>query len=213
MLKVALSLSGFLLAVFLTSSALAANLAEFNNGAATYHETMKKAQADFRKALASSLAEATKVEIFLLDFDPKDYPDATHFDWDLYTEKDSFPIMPYNSVSRILARKTLTSEQIKTLLPALQMTVSVQKDEGGAACHFPIHGIRVWVGNNLLFQTSFCWHCGNFFVKYPDETSRWLNIEEPKLQKIFNDLMPIPTAELERFKKVHEGIPVDLRGG
>ncbi len=62
-----------------------------------------------------------------------------------------------------LARYTLTAEQRGVFLPKLQEVVGVQGEiDGGAFCHFPIHGVRVYAGDAIIFYSSFCWKCSNF---------------------------------------------------
>ncbi len=77
----------------------------------------------------------------------------------------------------------------------------VEKLPGGAMCHYPIHAIRVWSGEHLIFHTSFCWMCGNFYFEYPDFTVRWTGIQGTKLKEVVNELMPIPQEVIDRFKK------------
>jgi hypothetical protein len=196
--------------ILLPRSSVADNLAKLLEGETAYNKAMEKACTDYRKVLAEELGEATKVEVFLLDFDDKKYSKAIENNWDARMEEDVFPIIPFKSATGILKRKILTPSQSVTLIAALQETLSTPKKEPVAICHFPIHGIRVWVYDRLLFQTSLCWHCGNFYVKYPDETASWLSIENPDLQRIVNNYLPIPNTELERFKKADH--PFDLGG-
>ena len=40
--------------------------------------------------------------------------------------------------------------------------------------HFPIHGIRIYSGEELLHEGTFCWVCGNFSFSYP-QGSAWLD--------------------------------------
>ncbi len=68
-------------------------------------------------------------------------------------------------------------------------------------CHFPIHGIRIWDGEDIVFQTSICHHCMNFYMTYPFNRARWTGLSDPTLQTVLNQLMPIPAEESERFEK------------
>jgi len=203
-----LLLSAFLL-IAPTISAWAQDLSKWYDATNAYDKTLKKAQADYRKGLAEALPAATKVELYLLDFNVKREEGSTEGAWKYTLPKDQFPIGPYKSVTRILKTKTLTAAQIKELLPALQATVGVEENSGGAMCHFPIHGLRVWAGDRLVLETSFCWLCENFALEYPDFTERWVTIQGTKLKEIINRLMPIPQTELDRFKKT---FPQDLLG-
>ena len=71
-------------------------------------------------------------------------------------------------------------------------------------CHFPIHGIRVYTGDDLLHEGTFCWVCGNFSFSYP-QGSGWLdtNVE---LKEIFTNLAPIPQSEMDRFYKKYPSV-------
>jgi len=175
-----------------------------------YLQTMKKAQAEYRKGLSASFSKATKIEIYLLDFDVKHFDGVMTPTWKLNVPKDQFPIGPSEGVARILKTKVLTGEEMKKLLPALEAAVGVEKDIVSPLCHFPIHGVRVWEGEELIFETSFCWMCENFSLRYPDFREKWVGIEGTRLKNIIKDLMPIPAAEIERFKKQYKGVKIDL---
>ncbi|MEP6670035.1 MAG: hypothetical protein ABJF10_12825 [Chthoniobacter sp.] len=185
----------------LVMSSLGEEISKLDAATNSYYDTIKSAQTAFRKTLGESLAEGTKMEIYLLDFDLKRYTGTSATNWKSNLPKDQFPIGPYKKVTRILKTKTLDAEEMKKLLPSLQATVGVEKNSYGAMCHFPIHGLRVWMGYRLILETSFCWMCGNFSLEYPDFSDSWVGLEGTKLKEIMNELMPIPKAETERFKK------------
>jgi len=207
------AIARFLISVSLFISALrpagAQDLSKWYDALEAYHKTMDQAQSLYRKGLAEGLPAATRIEVYLLDFDMKRFEGSTEGAWKYDLPKDQFPIGPYKSVTRILKTKVLTPEERKQLLPALQETVGVEKNLQGAMCHFPIHGLRIWAGDRLVLETSFCWLCGNFALEYPDFTERWVGIQGTKLKEVINKLLPIPQAELDRFKKRY---PEDLQG-
>lgn len=207
------TITRLLLSVCLIISSLlpasAQDLSKWNEALGAYHKTMDQAQSAYRKGLAEGLPAATRIEVYLLDFDVKHFEGSTEGVWKFDLPKDQFPIGPYKSVTRILKTKVLTPEQRKELLPALQAVVGVEENTGGAMCHFPIHGLRIWDGDRLILETSFCWLCENFALEYPDFTERWVGIQGTKLKEIINKLMPIPQAELDRFRKKY---PDDLQG-
>ena len=164
-----------------------------------YYEAQAKIQSVYRKNLAAALAQGGRVEVYLLDFEIKDTPSDFYY-WENRLENDEFPIIPYGSKSKILKRATLTKGQQKIFIPKLQEVVGIQGDiDGGAFCHFPIHGVRIYVGDKIIFQSSFCWKCHNFSVSYPDNPS-WVAISGGDLFKAFNEIMPIPQSELDRFE-------------
>lgn len=159
-----------------------------------------KIEADFRKDLAAALALGDRVDVFLLDFEMEDTPSDFLF-WDTRLEDHEFPILPYGKKSKVLKQMTLTEEQRAELLPPLQKVVGLEKDNyGGAFCHFPIHGVRVFSGDKVIFHSSFCWACSNFAVNYPDEPA-WVAIFGNELYEVISRLMPVPASELERFRE------------
>lgn len=163
-----------------------------------YYEAQAVIESKYRKDLATTLATADRIEVFLLDFEMEDTP-SDFFYWENRLEEEEFPILPYGSKSSILKRAILGDEELKTFVPALQKVVGVQGDPGtGALCHFPIHGVRVFSGETMLFQSSFCWKCQNFALAYPDAPA-WVGISGTKLFEVFTDVMPIPQIELDRF--------------
>ena len=74
---------------------------------------------------------------------------------------------------------------------------------GGAMCHFPIHGLRIYKGEKVLYEGTFCWMCSNFSIQYPRGTA-WLDTSAD-LKKLFTKLMPIPQTEMDRFYKKYPG--------
>jgi len=75
---------------------------------------------------------------------------------------------------------------------------------GGAFCHYPIHGLRLYREEDLIFQTSLCWKCSNYFFEYPDgRGARWVGFYEPSLETFLKKHMPIPKEEIERFESVY----------
>ena len=72
-------------------------------------------------------------------------------------------------------------------------------------CHYPIHGIRFFRGDDFLFGTSICWVCDNYYVEYPDdfESATWEGGLSKEFEKFLTTVMPIPEAELKRFKAAY----------
>jgi hypothetical protein len=190
-----------LLSLFAASAftAFAAEQRPLDQADQAYFDALALAEAQYRKAMASALEGADKIELFLLDFEHQRSPDA-EFDsvWDTRLPDGFFPIIPYRSQSRILERKILSADEKRQLLPPLKQTVAVEENTGGAMCHFPIHGIRAWVGEEILFQTSLCWHCSNFYIKYPS-SAHWTGLSTGELQAVCERLLPIPKREIDRF--------------
>ena len=164
-----------------------------------FHEAKQVIQGRYRKELADALAKAERVEIFLLDFDALEPTPSDFLFWETRLEEGEFPIMPYGEKTKVLKKATLTPEQRAEFLPALQKVVGGESGAGGAMCHMPIHGVRIFSGDEIVFQTSICWHCGNYYLHYPDG-AHWEGLADSNdLAKALEKMMPIPQAEMDRF--------------
>lgn len=121
--------------------------AKLDAASTEYLNESQKVEAAYRKSFSKAIASATRIEVYLLDFEMTKVADRDtdrDGDWAIGMPEDQFPIIPYEKQAKILKLKALTADEVKLLLPALQRTIAVEDGEGGAFCHFPIHGIRVW---------------------------------------------------------------------
>ncbi|MCF7787475.1 MAG: hypothetical protein K9N47_15200 [Prosthecobacter sp.] len=151
--------------------------------------------------MAELISNATRVEVLLLDFS-------------MGEEKRSkpalqvFEIKPYSKDTPILDSHFCTTKEREELIPVLSQAIGGQPHIGGTGCHFPIHGIRVWVGSEIAFETSICWYCHNFMMDY-GRGAGWENHTDGfrDLKPILMRLMPIPEDEIARFKKGHDAGP------
>ncbi len=88
-------------------------------------------------------------------------------------EDKRFPIHTYGKPARILASVELDGESSQRIGAAWR---SLSFDEfAGAFCHIPAYGLRFYRGDKLLFETSICWDCTNFYmpeVSTGDRTKR-----------------------------------------
>ena len=177
-----------------------------------YRGGMETLEADYRKAFAEAIGSATKIEVYLLDFEMTDAEDAQRDSvWAIRLAEDQFPIVPYGNQSKILKRKMLSADEIKLLMPSLQKTIAVEKNSGGAMCHFPIHGIRVWDAEDIVFQTSICHHCMNFYMTYPFGGAGWTSLSDPTLRTVLEQFIPIPQKEIDRFEQQWGGKKKDAK--
>ncbi|RYD84979.1 MAG: hypothetical protein EOP84_03915 [Verrucomicrobiaceae bacterium] len=184
---------------FITFTARCDELAEYTRlfeADGTYFEEKRVLQEKYRKAVADRVSRADKVEVYLLDFDaqPEGKMGFGHL------KEDQFPIPPDEGVSKILSRKILNADELAVFRPALRATLSAKENQDLTLCHFPVHGVRVWAGNWVVFESSFCWKCQSFYIKYPDK-AEWMNLPDPNLERVLRRIMPIPASELERFEK------------
>jgi|GEM_PF-1816395 len=155
----------------------------------------------YRKRMAELIGSATRVEVLLLDFSFGEEKRAK-------PALQVFEIKPYSKETPVLASHFCTPKEREELIPVLSQAIGGQPHIGGTGCHFPIHGIRVWVGSEIAFETSICWYCGNFMMDYGRGTG-WENHTDGfrDLKPIIMRIMPIPDEEVARFKKGHDAGP------
>lgn len=162
-----------------------------------FFKAKRVAQADYRARLADILQHANRVELLLLDFELAADPDKL-------SEAERFEVTPYKSATRILRRVSAKPDITKLAIHHFQRLLRTREDyEGGPMCHMPIHGVRFFKNDDLLFETSLCWTCSNYFVAYPDdyETASWVGLSDAELKQFMLKQVPIPQIEIERFEK------------
>ncbi|MDV6028774.1 MAG: hypothetical protein F9B45_01405 [Phycisphaera sp. RhM] len=111
----------------------------------------------------------------------------------------TFPVHPYDIDADIHAHVSITGPDCDKLRMAWQ---SMTFDRlGGAFCHLPVYGFRLFRGDDLLFETTVCWECQNFYVpRYDSEKKRhvhgwygFANDDHAKsLLKLFRSHLPHP---------------------
>ena len=173
-----------------------------------FYDALEKAEAKYRVGKAALIKKADRVVVYLVDFDGIS-------DEDVFgggDDSETISIAPCCKRTKILSTKEIGAGDRKKLLETLSKKIAEPEHTGGAFCHFPIHGIRIYAGENLLHEGTFCWVCGNFAFSYP-LGSGWLDTNA-ELKKIFTKLIPIPQSELDRFHKKHPGAkPKGKQGG
>jgi hypothetical protein len=154
-------------------------------------EAIDKAQRAFRVAVAKTFQFADRVEVFLLD-----HSIGTDAAYKPKNGEEAFPIRPYNKETKILKTRKVPAKEIPKWCAAIAKTITTEKGGGGVLCHFPIHGLRIYARNELLFETSICWHCRNYY--FEDE---WKGLSEDAkdLRALLDDFMPVPEKEKARF--------------
>ena len=156
-----------------------------------FNDKLDQIKAQYREEKATLIKKADRVVVYLIDFDGG--ADEQEFK----EIGDYISIASCDKLTRALLSKELGTSDRKTLLNTLSKTISKPEHSGGAFCHFPVHGIRVYSGDKLLHEGTFCWICGNFSFRYP-EGAEWLDTNT-ELKEIFAKLIPIPKSELDRF--------------
>lgn len=154
-------------------------------------EDIDKAQKAFRVAVAKTFQFADRVEVFLLDYSIGE--DAAYKPKD---GEEAFPIRPYNKETKILKTRKVHAKEISKWCGAIAKTITTEKGGGGALCHYPIHGLRIYARNELLFETSICWHCSNYYF---EDGWEGLTEDAKDLKTLLDDFMPVPEKEKARF--------------
>ncbi|TWT87111.1 hypothetical protein Mal64_26450 [Pseudobythopirellula maris] len=155
-----------------------------------------------RKRLADDIEESTTATMHLLDIEsltPRKKQD------DLPAGA-GFEISPYGREARILQSKELNGEENARLIAALAQLLRTEERKFGALCHFPIYGVEIKRGDEVLFRSSFCWACTNYFVEYPVGQAGWLGLPDAGLRKLFEELMPISDEIREQHESFVESL-------
>ncbi len=156
-----------------------------------FDEESDEAKIEFRAGFSKQLNKADRVVLYLVDFDTSG-DEQKELD-----EEDSILIGPKKGRARILDEKELKKKDRAPLLELLSDIIAEPEHSGGAFCHFPIHGIRIYRGKEIIHEGTFCWVCKNFGFTYP-VGSQWLDTS-PELEKLFQKQIPVPKKELDRF--------------
>lgn len=164
-----------------------------------FSDSLSQIEAKYCVGKAALIKEADRVIIYIVDFDRLADGDVSGFG----DENESIAVAPYGKRAKILSTKVIETDDRKNLLEILSPAIARPEHTGGAFCHFPIHGIRIYSGDELLHEGTFCWVCGNFSFSYP-QGSGWSDTNAA-LKAIFMKLAPIPQAELDRFRKMYPG--------
>ena len=171
-----------------------------------YRTAVDAAKAAYRKEFAEAITKSSKIEVFLLEsFTMKTEQAASDSAWAIRLPDDEFPVIPVCHVAKILKRKVLSADEIKILIPSLKATISVDKNHAGVLCHYPVHGIRAWDRDRIIFQTTISYVCGEFYMEYPIGESDFVSLSSTEFAEVLNQLMPIPSKK----KDGEEAAPSD----
>ena len=111
----------------------------------------------------------------------------------------TFPVRPYGVDADIHAHKTITGDACDERRAAWQSLVF--DSIGGAFCHYPAYGFRLYRDDVLLFETTVCWECQSFDVprydaEKQDYTHDWYGFakddKSQSLLKIVQSFLPHP---------------------
>jgi hypothetical protein len=148
-------------------------------------------QANIRriKSFTSHLPACDKVEVYYLDSE---------------LERDSvvgFPVKPYRTCARIIESKDITGREAQSLADSWR----AQKfgAEYQALCHEPVYGLRFYQSSQLIYETTLCFSCRNFYVPV-NEGVHWWGFDSRsaqgkellnRLQQIFPGSIPKPETK------------------
>lgn len=78
----------------------------------------------------------------------------------------TFPLLPYgkDKSTAVFATLDLEGAELDKFIECWEyQAVSI---DGGAMCHDPPYGFRLYAGDKLVTETSICWHCSNFVMNH-----------------------------------------------
>jgi len=179
-----------------------------------YWNALAEANQKYMEGLASLLTNANSIVIYLLDKEIiRREADDDPFGFGTEKRADEFPIAPYNGYVKYLKSVVLSDEEREAFLPVVANLMTNSDPMGGAMCHFPVHGIRILIKDQgleggLLFETSICWKCNNFYLTTPGG-SYWTGLPKSGDNgfKILNNLLPIPEDRLKNKKEEEKNAP------
>lgn len=155
------------------------------------YAAIAKVEREYRRAVAKTFQFADRVEVFLLDHsvgvDPAYKPKE---------DDETFPIRPYDKETKVLKKSAVAAPEIPKWINAVTKTITSEETGGGSLCHLPIHGLRIYAGDLLLFETSICWICGNYYFQKQWES---LGPDAEDLSVLLDEMMPVPKEEKDRL--------------
>jgi len=153
---------------------------------------------EFRTAITTLFKYADRIEIFLLD--PQGDLGNDEAAWDAVAFRcDVEP----TKETRILKQKTVPARDIPQWCAATTKLLTSDQDHGGAPRHVPVHGIRIWAHEHVIFETCFCWPSQTYYFDYQGG-AQWVNISQDgaDLKKLFAKTLPIlPPEEIKKIRK------------
>jgi hypothetical protein len=148
-----------------------------------------------RSRTAEAITLTDRIEIYLLD------PVCDVGNW------GSFPLHPYGRCTGIHDLTVLEGELAAHFLALWVNTL--RDDEGPQAhCHYPIHGLRFFQGESVVYETSLCWVCKNYYAE-AERGYVWLGLPGgypngpltsscDGVRQILEALLPIPESLVQK---------------
>jgi hypothetical protein len=166
----------------------------------TFMMSYMNARSAYQEGLAKALLSVDRAEVFLLDFDITNNEERSYglncgF---AVIPGTKFPIYAMGTTADIKEQKRASPDESKRI--GIAFSAAVQESKlSEDYCHFPIHGLRLYQGSELILETSICWTCHTFVMIYPN-CSDLMKFQSEPLFDILTRIMPIPESETVRFK-------------
>ncbi len=146
----------------------------------------EKAQTDSpsKRAHTTELPDFDKIRIYALSGEP-------------FRGDEGFPIRPYDgAVCKIVDDIEVSGKQAEEICK-LWRTLSDEPNR--AFCHSPPYGFRFYRGDEMVYETSMCWKCNNFYGPNDDGKQIWYGLKKDKqsamLLKLCKKLLPHPNVK------------------
>jgi hypothetical protein len=162
-----------------------------------------------RLAFTESLPEADRIELFTLTMDvenklppdEKPKPDQMSKEKFLLRSFDGSPLETENPYIDVEKHVTIKADRCKEIVSTWR---KLKFRPNGAFCHAPPYGVRFYKDDVLIFETTICWKCHNFYIPdYDPETGEIKmviygfddNANSKKLLSLFQRALPLKSKE------------------
>lgn len=160
-----------------------------------------------RLAFTESFPEVDRIELFRLRVSDKSVPPKEPNVEQM--SKDKFLVRSFDGSVRdneksyidVDSHVTIKAGNCKEIVETWR---KMKFKPNGAFCHAPPYGVRFYKDDKLLFETTICWKCHNFFIPEYDPESGELkmvifgfddNANAKKLLNLFQRALPLKSKE------------------
>ncbi len=160
-----------------------------------------------RLAFTESFPEVDRIELFRLRVSDKSVPPKEPNVEQM--SKDKFLVRSFDGSVRdneksyidVDSHVTIKAGNCKEIVETWR---KMKFKPNGAFCHAPPYGVRFYKDDKLLFETTICWKCHNFFIPEYDPESGEIkmvifgfddNANAKKLLNLFQRALPLKSKE------------------
>ena len=153
-------------------------------------------------AYTESFPNVDRIELFTLDLDhrhkEKAPDDPTQERFQIGGKQGFGGGETFEIFVEVVSKVTIDGKKCKDMTDAWR---SLSFQPNGALCHTPPYGVRFYRENKLLFETTICWECHNFYLPEIDPKTGEMKLQlfgfkndshAKKLLAIFQKELPIP---------------------